>query len=305
MRSIPNPIYHPGRIAVLEDGFDPEEFRAMISTHPTSEHVRWWKAIPSYDMNPLVGLGDTYGADRWTRIEQSGIDGYFALIQGQRAMRRYLPQGALEQGDIVVTTMPDELPFGEHDWIMPIGKYGEGARSFLRLEVVVRGGYKQNPAGTISSSGSSVSGNGTSFLDTFRAGDIIEAAGQAFRIESVSNNDSLSIDGTPSPAWAGVVYHKLIDRTLYSPISTIESIYRGSSTYRPGVDYVVGEDMQSIQWLSADQSPAPGQRYGIRYRYYAKYVVQGDMGLQRHIVAGVKLPQVVVARLWKPETHHV
>lgn len=308
---MPNPtaIVQPATIRSLPQEFDPEQFRAMLQSHPAAERLRWWRATldPAYT-GPNTGGNQT----KWLREEQTNAREFLALVQGAQVLHRYLPQGALQSGDLVVTTMPDELPLAEEDWIVPIGRLNFGvdtgitslpdARTFVYRQLLTRGGVEIAGAGTITSSGNAVTGTGTAFTSLFQVGDILRAAGQSFRVTTVSSNTQLTMDGSPSPAWSGNAYVKAVERLLQTPAAWIEEIRDSTKTYVPETDYALASDEATVQWKSAANSPAPGTRYSIRYRHLPRYVVLGDMGLQRHVVRGVRMPQRVIARFWNPES---
>lgn len=226
-------------------------------------------------------------------------------------MRRYLPQGTLQSGDLVITTMPDELPLSEEDWVLPNGRQiGASppfmelpdARTFVYRQLLIRGASDVAGAGTISSSGAAVTGAGTAFASFVQIGDILRAAGQSFRVTAVASDTQITLDGSPSPAWSSISYTKAVEKLRHCPAVLIEEIRDAASIYKGGTDYALASDEETVQWKSAVNSPAPGTRYSIRYRYLPRYVVLGDMGLQRHVVRGERLPQRVIARIWNQET---
>lgn len=61
-------------------------------------------------------------------------------------------------------------------------------------------------AGTISSSGTTVTGTGTSFTTELSVGSIIVASGQTFYVSAIANNTSMTVNAAPSPALSGVTF---------------------------------------------------------------------------------------------------
>lgn len=60
--------------------------------------------------------------------------------------------------------------------------------------------------GTVSSSGLSVTGSGTSFLSTVTSGDTITASSQSRTVNQVVSNTSLTVTVAPSPVWASASF---------------------------------------------------------------------------------------------------
>lgn len=114
--------------------FHPEKFRGLIQRK--GEPVRWWKAgrCPCYD--PVTGGHNPQcplcGGKSIIYTEQA-VPGYRVLMQGVSEQNQYLAQGLLVAGDVIFTTMPDEIPLGEHDLV------ALSTRQFRHSETVVRG----------------------------------------------------------------------------------------------------------------------------------------------------------------------
>jgi len=304
-------IVQPGPILSLAQEFDPEAFRAMIYSHPNGERIRWWKAyLDPAGFTPRAGMtqsGQLAGHEKWLYEEQVNTLNYRALIQGSQTARKFLEVGSVQAGDLVVTTMPDELPIEENDWITPWGRTDSldapDTRTIPMREIIVRGATEQKQTGTVSSSAAVVTGVGTSFLTTFRVGDVFGSGGQELRVSGVTDNTHLTLESSPSPAFNANAYSKFVDLLVYNPVAAIDNIRDAGATYRLGTHFVLSGDKQTIQWLSASVAPAPKTNYSVSYRYYPKYVVMGDAGLKRHVVDGVALPQRVIARLAPPDTY--
>lgn len=286
-------------ILSLAEELDPEEFRRMIYAHASSQRVRWWKAYKELALSTGVTT-----ADKWSRVEQDARP-FRALVQGERIARRYFPdEGAILSGDILVTTMPDEIPLADHDWLIPMGRFEQGdgllpdAPTFVYKERIVRG--SANPVvgvGTVASSGSNVTGTNTTFTTLFVVGDVFQVGKQAFLVTAVTDDTHLALSGAPAIDWNGHTYQKMVDKVLRSPVARLDEIVDADRTYALDVDYTLADDQETIQWLKATSVPAPGATYSVNYTYTPRYVVMGDMGRRRHGVRGIPLPQSIVCRL--------
>lgn len=60
----------------------------------------------------------------------------------------------------------------------------------------------QSSTGTISSSGSTVTGSGTAFITELQVGDMITADSQEFQVIEITSDTSLKIDGAPTTDWS-------------------------------------------------------------------------------------------------------
>jgi hypothetical protein len=282
--------------------FDAEQFREMVYAHPGSEYVRWWRAIMDPSWSPKAGVPGS-GREKWLREEQTGVSDYRAVVQGVQVLRRFYPQGTWEVGDILLTTMPDELPFGANDWICPMGRSGSGsdttmdARVLPFKEAVVRGGDEMAMAGTVSSSGTAITGSGTAFSTALRIGDVLKAAGQSRRVVSITDPTHLAVDTAPSPVWSSVGYVRGREALGRSPAWALELVRDASTTYVVSGDVDLSTDGTELQWASAGASPAAGATVSLAYRHFARYVVLPDYEMTRVRVGGVALPQRVTARL--------
>jgi hypothetical protein len=292
-------IVNRGRVLSQPLEFDPQDFRAICYTHPNSERVRWWKAYPQLPLS----RGVTSQA-KWSHVEQD-VSAFRAIVQGERIARRYFPEaGQILSGDLFVTTMPDEIPLSDHDWIMPIGRFQQGdetlpdARTFTWKERLTRGAVLVDKAGTVSSSGTNVTGSGTAFTADFTEGSVIQAGGQAFVVTAVTDDTHLAVESAPTPAWNGHDYSSGVETLLRTPAAEIVEIFDDQRAYNVDVDVRLASDGQTIEWLSAVKSPPAGGEFTIVYNYYPKYVVMPDLGRRRHGVRGLPLPQSVVCRLW-------
>ena len=290
----------------LPEDLEPEAFRQLIYASAASQRVRWWKAFidPTYDMRS--GAADvSAGKQKWMLVEQD-VSQYRVIVQEGRAARRMMPEGTMESGDITVMSMPDEIALGDHDQLALMGRelagtnLATGARTIQMKEPVVRGQYEVSMAGTVSSSGTTVTGIGTSFT-TLTVGSIIRAGQRTAKVTGISSNTSLTIDSPPIAAWNNNVFVSLVDRFVYYPVYRIEDVRDATKAYTSGVDYKLGADGMTLEWISAN-SPSAGSTYSVIYRFYPVYQVMGDLGLYNHTVDGVPLPQIVPLRLMKPDS---
>lgn len=289
-----------------EQQLEPEEFRTMIRTHNLSQRVRWWRASVDVSYNPRTGLQDAANNKlKWVHEEQD-TRGFRAIIQDGRVMKKYQAQGEYTVGDMTAMSMPDELPFGDHDWVVPMGRALDLTRNQdIRLlqfkESVMRGSRAEALSGTLTATGTAIVGVGTTFT-SLRSGDMIRAAGQTVRIAAITDNTHLTVDEAPSPVWSGNTFEKLTESVSMWPAFALESVRDAATTYILGVDVTLSADGRSLQWLSTT-SPALDVPVSLVYRYYPRYHVLGDQGMFNAPVHGVPLPQIVQMRLVKQDTN--
>jgi hypothetical protein len=288
--------------------FQPELWRAMIYGSPNRQSFRWWQATidPTYDRRTGES-NKTSEHYKWDHTEQN-CGQYRALIADVRAIKKWLPQGEFQSGDIGMVFMPDEVDIGDHDWIQPLGLCAApagrptNARTLQNKEPLVRGLSQVAATGTVSASGSAITGVGTAFLSTFQAGDILLCVNEGLRVASVTDNTHLTVEAAPSPLWNGNTFAKAVDLLLYYPVSEIVAIADASNTYAPGTDFVLGVDGRTIQWQSL-HSPSYNTPYSVVYRYLPLYEVIPDMGVGGFPVGGVPQPVGHTLRLVRPDTY--
>jgi hypothetical protein len=293
----------PNAQADLATEWNTSSFREMCHIHPSAEAVRWWRAVPNPGINPVTG-GLPWGTSdqKWIRIEETLGAPYRALIQGAQARAKYLPQGVLMDGDIIVTSMPDELPLSMHDWVCPIGKPNQSgtgpltARTFVYKDLIVRGAATVPISGTVSSSGITVTGAGTAFTTELQVGDMLKSISQSRIVTAINSDTSLTVDAAPSPAWAASSAQRGIDRFIHWPAAMIEDVRTASTVYGE-ISYAISSDGQELRWTDPVNAPAPGVTYSVTWRYFPIYQIIVDAAFMRRQVRGVGLPQRVVARL--------
>ena len=78
--------------------------------------------------------------------------------------------------------------------------------------------------GTISSSGTTVTGSGTAFSTELDPGDYILAAGQWRRVQSISNDTTLQLNVAPAPALSGASFSKGYPANVAVPLITDPNI---------------------------------------------------------------------------------
>lgn len=275
-----------------------QEFRAFIYSDENAQHIRWWRAVVDPAFNRATGKATPQANTvKWLHEEQD-VSRFQAIISDARVARRYYPQGSFVLGDLVMMTMPDEIPVDDHDWVCPIGGASGEARLLRSKEPMIRGARIEAGEGTASSAGNVIVGTGTAFSTFLRHGDILDALGQQLRITSISSDTALLLESAPSPAWSGNSYSRRRDLLTYYPAADIEEIRDADGLYIPADDFLlVGE--RTVNW--AGRSPAPGATFSIVYRYYPRYQVVPNMILGSHGIR--KLPQPIVAtlRLFKPD----
>jgi hypothetical protein len=293
-------------LAGYEQQLEPEEFRAMIRTHNLSQRVRWWRSSVDVSYNSRTGFQDAANnKPKWVHEEQD-TQGFRAIIQDGRVMKKYQAQGEYTVGDMTCMTMPDELPFGDHDWVVPMGRVLDLTRNQdIRLlqfkEGLMRGSRAETLTGTLTATGTAIVGVGTTFTTSLSIGDMIRAAGQCVRVSAITDNTHITADVAPSPVWSGNTFEKLTESVSMWPAFALESVRDAATIYILGVDVTLAADGRSLQWLSAT-SPAFDVPVSLVYRYYPRYQVLGDQGMFNTPVHGVPLPQIVQMRLVKQDT---
>lgn len=298
----------PANAASPAFGYTPEGFRRLTRAHPNRQRISWFRAQlnPAYDKSRARVDGPA-GQSQWLHIEQTGIDpAARALVQGARKQRRYYETGQIEDGDIVITTMPDEYPLADHDQIIPLGEGDNlrqpNARVFTKTDdILVRGGHRTAGSGRVGSAGVVVTGIGTVFAADLEPGDVLHARGGQWVVVAVAGNEELTLAEAPDPPLAGMAFQVGRDRLASPPAVTPSALLdEARNEYVWNRDYKLSRGGDRIVWLPGRPAPAPGTRYSLRYTYLPKYQVMGDLGLQRGSVEGVFLPQMVIARLVTP-----
>ncbi len=293
-----------------------EEFRSLVYGHPNSTRIRWWKATrdPNYDRTKgRSSLTQTLtGGDNWRRDEQPVAD-FRALVQGAEVVKRYMEAGALLSGDLVITTLPEELPLGDHDWIVVTGaQQGRGdspqARTYRNSEMLLRGstalvppGQSTNYACSIDLSGN-VSGVNTDFTAAFRTGDILLAGGRGWRISAVNGTASMNVVANASTTLPLMPFMRGVEKITQHGIAVPERLLYGTTDYIYEKDYILDADEQTIKWLTAACPPC-GAQYAFTYGFYPKYEVVPTMGMKRAVINGINKPQRVIARMITEDTY--
>lgn len=286
---------------------EPEEWRAMIRTHPLSQRVRWWRASVDVSFNPRTGMqAATANKTKWIHEEQDTRD-FRGVVQDGRVSKRYLQQGEHISGDMTFMSMPDELPVGDHDWIVPIGRAldmnrNQDIRLLQYKEAVMRGSVAADGAGTVSAAGTAISGDGTVFLSLFSVGDMIRVLGAVARVAAVIDDTNLTVDQDPDTAWSGNTFEKLTETVSMWPAFELEAVRDSARSYLVGVDVILAEDGRTLRWRGVN-SPAFDAPISLVYKYFPRYQVLADLGMHNAPVHGVPLPQIVQMRLVKQDTH--
>lgn len=284
--------------APYEQAIEHAEYRAFIYGHPNTQYVRWWRAIINPAISRLTGRGAS-PFSKWIWEEQD-VSNYRAVISDVRQMKRYLPHGDFETGDMSMMSMSNEIPVGDHDWVVPMGIEPRDARTMQYKEPLPRGGFAESPDGTVVSSGTTVTGAGTTFT-AFHAGDILDCAGSQVRIDHIVSDTSLVVDVAPSPSWNGNTFTRRREAVSHYPLKSVEEIRDAEHIYHSESDFTIASD-RFIVWNTAAGSPPPGSGLSIVYQYFPRFMCIPDMHITSHPVQGVASPQVVTLRLVKPET---
>ena len=287
-------------VASYETSLEPEEWRSFVYGHENSQRIRWWQAVIDPTYQRVTGRANPgTGATRWLHEEQD-VSRFRAVVSDSRNMKRYMPQGVFEIGDLSLVCMPDEIPVGDHDWVMPMGRQAGEAWLLQCKEPLVRGSHQDKLAGVVSSSGTTVTGSGTHFLTDFSGVELIEVNKQAVRVVSVASDTVLTVDQAPSPAWAQNSYVRRRELLSYYPAHSVTDLRDATRRYVHGKDFVL-LDGRNIRWLTVN-SPANGATMSTVYSYYPRYIVVPSMTLGSHGVGHRPQPILVTLRLAKPDT---
>lgn len=295
-----NPPVLPPSVLSLGTEFQPERFRSLIYTHVSSTRIRWFRAWqdPGYDQETAE-----YDKTRGSSVFREEVDyatQFRALINVvDRHVIRLLPVGTVRTGGLVVVTMADELPLGENDIIVPVGK-SESANLpdsawLTDKQTMVRGGTLEDGAGRISSRGTLITGEGTQFLSFFHAGSIIRTVDQYRVVSSVQDDTHMTLSAPFEHDLGGVRYQRAVDIFQNPPVFFIDGIRTSAGFVSPDT-YALGAKGDRLEWLSADRAPAPGEKYSIIYRYFPRYIIRGTLGIENApTVRGRMLTQAVYA----------
>lgn len=99
------------------------------------------------------------------------------------------------------------------------------------------------------------------------------------------------------------------DRVHHAPVASVDRIWDATREYVAGTDFEIvnawdtssDQLIASVHWLDGGQAPAEGNTYTITYRFCSVYQILPDIGVQRRVIEGVSLPQLVFARMRNPE----
>lgn len=284
----------------LATEFDPERFRAMLASHPSRQHVRWWRAWPSPNIDPLSGVNqytrgsEHRGVDRYE--EMSAPTGWCVFADAGKFSKRYAP-GQVAMGTIMAITMADEIPMAEGDMIAPLGRtLTQGIPDTLTRQekrTIVHAGISSDMTGTISTSGAALTGVGTSFLSQLAQGTVIEALGETAVVESVTSDTSATLYDSFPVTLSGVSWRRRADLLPQWPATRIHGIRRDRGTV-PASAYTVSPSGDRIVWLSVADMPEVGEHISVIWDYIPRYTVREVQGFSRTVpVQGRAMPQMV------------
>ena len=294
----PGPDWRPSTAYAVKSAI------ARLVTSPDMVLAQWWQAVvnPGYlDSNDVIVNGQPE-FNRVQRLNPNRADGLYPIVVGSEQLNKsYYRQGTWENGSVPITYYATDMPLAPFDWVIPLGSNGHGdSITFPEKQNCRRGEKVAACLGTVSNTGTAVTGSGTSFDTTFRAGDLIQFVGQAYPVLAVLSPTSLILATVPESNITSFPYFKLTERLLYPPVASITQIVDASGViYRPGIDYVLASDMETIQWLSPT-SPSYNVRFGVSYTYRPKYEIT-DLGQKRRLNGGLKQLDIQNAKVWKPE----
>ena len=322
MNRIPGQGY-PGSDFTPSLAFVPALGLSRLATSPNSVQFLWYRAFPDLSL-PLdsrapngLGAGAGGGAGPWTRVLQPGT--FWGLLDtDERTVKRYLPSGTFEAGTVSLAFDPALSPLSQYDWIVPLGLDGGFSRPQPGLapcgrtlsfkEVVVRGAAREAGAGTVSTVGTAVSGQGADFAAFFAPGDLFCAADFTARVLAVTSSAALTLDAAPPVDFTAIGYTRGADPLSYPPVAAVGDVRSASRAFVFGVDFAVRSlfpgslSGDGLLWLPGGNSPAPGEPYSVLYDYLPRYELT-DYGQKAPVVGGQRLLSTAAASLWKPQTH--
>lgn len=279
------------------EDFDSGEFRALLYSHPARMFVRWWRAWHDPASDPARSSFAETG--KYTR-EEVALPGVCILvtdIASSRRLREVVQD--FEVGDITVQFLPDEIDLRESDQIVLWGRCGDGsdAPALPGQCLLVRGATPVALPGTASTNGATLTCS-AGITGRVQAGDIVRALGAPLRVAAVNGPTTLTLEAAPPAPWTAVSWERLADYVRYTPASAIQSI-RG---YDPAA-YRLNPETGEVRWANAAGSPAPGERYPVRYDYHPRYVVRQGLASGYGYAPGGVLPHTVVCRRAEDDTH--
>jgi hypothetical protein len=135
-------------------------------------------------------------------------------------------------------------------------------------------------AGTVSSSGTTVSGSGTAFTSFFVPGDIIRASGKVRTIGAVLNNTTLVTESAFSPALAAAAYERVGAKTTLASWKAANGFNSGDdakAVYLNAVDLCFGRGMHL-------------KKVGQNVAYYvSNFPTVDDARLETNLIATVAM----------------
>ena len=314
---------YPGSDFTPSLTFVPSLSVSRLYTSPNAVQFAWYRAIPDPTFDKEAGAIDSAaGRGEYLRELQPGTF-WCILDDSSSILKRYMPQGTWESGTVAVSYDPAVTPLSVYDWIVPMAQDGlipsvpapgvpllpaanVKARTYVAKETIVRGAVQRVGTGTVTTSGTNVTGVGTTFSTSFAVGDILAISQFAARIIAIADNAHLTLDVPPPHNFIGIGYCICSDVLTYSPVARVSLVRSQSTSFLPDTDFTVTSGFpaallgDTIHWLSPTRSPAPGERYSVIYDYVARYELTG-LGSKPPIVGGASLLASQVASLWKPQ----
>jgi hypothetical protein len=220
-------------------------------------------------------------------------------------MKRWFPEGSWTAGDIALTYDESQMDLSIYDWVLPFGagtsKPGAvDAPTFQYKELVTRAATTSTLAGTVTSAGSSITGNGTQFTSQLLVGDVLVVAGTGFVVETIVDDTHLTLTTSPSPSWHSIGFARGLDRVIMAPIARVVQV-RDTNTVYTASDFAVAADLGGLDWSNPSTQPAMGAAYSLSYHYYPTYQVT-EYGQRGRVVDGRPELSVVMCTLLRPDT---
>ena len=300
MPTQPN-IPYPGPAWRPSYSFQPKSLQARLATSPNSVQCQWWQALANPSFIAQEGIpGDSPAPGAYIYIPQPGT--WIAVVTGAQMAQRYMPQGSWEASDVMLSYDSTVWSLGMWDHIC-LGTSAQDSRRTIQKESLVRNQYTFPGVGTVTTAGTAVTGVGTAFTQLIK-GQIINIAEEPAVIASITNDTHLILVSALSRNYAAIDYTIGSDDLLYWPANSLKDIRTAATVFVAGTAATISTDGKRIVWSNPVTCPGPGVPYSVAYDYFPRYQIT-DYGIKGQVVNGVPVPDVVQAKLWKPQSPNI